>query len=220
MIYENSAIAGLPGPGCGQGRLGAPEPGRPALLRESCAPSSPQSSHRANTPRPAAIGESRGPWHYHRTSADPAAAVSGENRTLRLSRPVVRGVNHGDIDSRLSLLHHRSVSNRWRRRCLIYTSILPFVRSKDGLTVRLMKSLCLRVPSQPLAGLPKSLADGRGGWGVATPGRPACVGQDAPGRIRGQATAQNHQGPPGLKSCGPWHYYRIGRWALSGGSVR
>ncbi len=30
-LYLKVAIAELPGPGCGQGRLGAPEPGRPAL---------------------------------------------------------------------------------------------------------------------------------------------------------------------------------------------
>jgi hypothetical protein len=38
----------------------------------------------------------------------------------------------------------------------------------------------------------------RGGWGVATPGRPAKFGNRAPGRVRSQATALTHQGPLNL----------------------
>jgi hypothetical protein len=37
-------------------------------------------------------------------------------------------------------------------------------------------------------------------------GGPPNFGQDAPGRICGQAIAQNHQGPQEtFENCGPWH---------------
>jgi len=48
---------------------------------------------------------------------------------------------------------------------------------------------------------PKGLVDGRGGWVLLSClAVPPNFGHDAPGRIRGQAIAQNHQGPPGKRA--------------------
>ncbi len=92
VIYEKAArIRASTEPGCGQGRRSGATPRRPALVRESCASSNPQSSHRAESPRPAGFGNC-GPRHYYRLRWPPATAVaSGNDQSASIIAPGRKG---------------------------------------------------------------------------------------------------------------------------------
>ncbi len=67
----------------------------PRSYRARCARSNLWSSHRAESPRPARC-DIRGPWRYYHTRSDPwRQYLPIMMEALRLSRPVVMGVNRG-----------------------------------------------------------------------------------------------------------------------------